>query len=324
MTAQLLGRIRQRRRPPVLQPLADSPYLSVIGGVPVRIIAARVSTTCTDGSTFEGSYRLATTLLDARRYPADRLVHLYHERWEHESAYYALRHTILHGRVLRSHDPAGVEQEMWALLTLYRLLRRTMVQAAESQPGTDPDRCSFTIALQTARDPLVCAEGLFEQGIGEIGRRVLSALSPARRARVSTRTVKSPISRHAERKLDGRPDSSKAVTSTAITLLPPPAPEPARPTITVPQYAGPGRTSTRMTRVLTILQAEPDRLWRSREIAELLGAVTLVATYRQLARWTEKGMIKRVRTGRYAAITQKTAPLRDLRERQLPGLGGSS
>ncbi|MFG3309783.1 hypothetical protein [Streptomyces wuyuanensis] len=60
--------------------------------------------------------------------------------------------------------------------------------------------------------------------------------------------------------------------------------------------------------MLTILQAEPERLWRSREIAELLGDVTLVATYRQLARWAEKGMIKRVRTGRYAANTQETAP----------------
>jgi hypothetical protein len=307
--AQVLGRIRQRRRPPVLKPLADSSYLSVIGGIPVRIIEAQVSITCTDGSTFEGSYRLVTTLVDARRYPAERLVHLYHERWEHESAYYALRHTILHGRVLRSHDPFGVEQEMWALLTLYQLLRRTMVQAAESQPGTDPDRCGFTIALQAARDLLVRAEGVFEQGIGEIGRRVLSALSPARRARVSTRKVKSPTSRYAERKMDGRPDRSKAVTSTTITLLPPPVPEPALPTTTVPHYVGPGQTSTRMTRVLTILQAEPERLWRSREIAELLGDVTLVATYRQLARWTEKGMIKRVRTGRYAAITQETAPL---------------
>ena len=47
-----------------------------------------------------------------------------------------------------------------------------------------------------------------------------------------------------------------------------------------------------MARVMAILQAEPERLWRSREIAELLGDVTLVATYRQLARWTERGMIK--------------------------------
>ncbi|WTV16912.1 hypothetical protein OG593_31790 [Streptomyces atratus] len=274
-----------------------------------------MSVTCTDGSNFEGSYRLATTLLDARHYPADRLVHLYHERWEHESAYYALRHTILHGRVLRSHDPVGVEQEMWALLTLYQLLRRTMVEAAESRPGTDPDRCGFTIALQTARDLLVCAEGVFEQGIGEIGRRVLSALSPARRTRVSTRKVKSPISRCAERKLNGRPDSSKVVTSMTITLLPPPSPEPALPATTVRENTGNGKTGSRMARVLAILQTEPERLWRAREIAELLGDVTLVATYRQLARWTERGMIKRVRMGRYTAITQTTSPLRDLRKR---------
>jgi hypothetical protein len=226
-----------------------------------------------------------------------------------------LRHTILHARVLRSHDPVGVEQEMWALLTLYQLLRRTMVEAAESRPGTDPDRCGFTIALQTARDLLVCAEGVFEQGIGEIGRRVLSALSPARRTRVSTRKVKSPISRYAERKMDGRPDGSKVVTSTTITLLPPPSPEPALPATTVRENTGNGKTGSRMARVLAILQAEPERLWRSREIAELLGDVTLVATYRQLARWTERGMIKRVRTGRYAAITHMTNPLHDLRKR---------
>ncbi|WNI34506.1 transposase (plasmid) [Streptomyces sp. ITFR-6] len=173
--AQVLSRINKRRRPPVLKPLPDFSYLSVIGGVRVRIIEAQVSITCTDDSTFDGSYRLVTTLLDARRYPADHLVRLYHERWEHESAYDALRHTILHGRVLRS----NAEQEMWSLLTLYQLLRRPMVETAESQLGADPDRCGFTIALQTARDLLVRAQGVLEQGIGEIGRRLLSALSPA-------------------------------------------------------------------------------------------------------------------------------------------------
>jgi hypothetical protein len=302
--ARVLGRINRRRRPPVLRKLADSSYLSTIGGVPVRIIEARVNVTCTDGSTFEGSYRLATTLLDARRYPADTLVHLYHERWEHESAYYALRHTLMQGRVLRSCDPAGVEQEMWSLLTLYQLLRRAMVEATESRPGTNPDRCGFTIALQTARDLLVRGEGIVEQGLGEISRRVLSALLPARRTRVSTRKVKSPISRYAERKLDGRPDSSQVVTSVTITLLPPPPPQPALPATTVRENTG-----SRMTRVLSLLQAEPERQWRSREIAELLGDVTLAATYRQLARWTERGLIKRVRTGRYAATPATEPPL---------------
>lgn len=56
-----------------------------------------------------------------------------------------------------------------------------------------------------------------------------------------------------------------------------------------------------MTRVLALLQTEPQRQWRAREIAELLGDVTLVATYRQLARWTERGLITRVRAGRYTA-----------------------
>ena len=111
--------------------------------------------TCADGTSFTGSYRLVTTLTDARRYPAPILVAVYHQRWEHESAYYALRHTLMQGRVLRSGDPTGVEQEMWSLLALYQALRSVMVDAAETTPGTDPDRCAFTIALQTARDPAV-------------------------------------------------------------------------------------------------------------------------------------------------------------------------
>jgi hypothetical protein len=36
-----------------------------------------------------GDYRLATTLTDQRRYPAQELIALYHERWEVESAFYA-------------------------------------------------------------------------------------------------------------------------------------------------------------------------------------------------------------------------------------------
>ncbi|MFE5587227.1 IS4 family transposase [Kitasatospora sp. NPDC056531] len=306
--ARIVGRINQRRRPPIGKALTDSSYLSAIGGVPVRVIEAQISIACSDGTDFAGSYRLVTTLLDARRYPADRLVRLYHERWEHESAYYALRHTVLDGRVLRSGDPVGVEQEMWALLVLYQLLRRAMVEAAESRPGTDPDRCGFTIAYQTARDLLIRAEGVLEQGMGAIGRRVLSALLPARRPRVSTRKVKSPISRYAERKLDGRPDTSQTVASVTITVLPPPPPHPELPATTVPQYVGPGKTSNRMARVLTMLQQEPERHWQAREIAELLGDVTLVTTYRQLTRWAEKGLIKKVRRGRYTAAATPAAP----------------
>lgn len=68
-------------------------------------------------------------------------------------------------------------------------------------------------------------------------------------------------------------------------------------------YAGPGRTSNRMTRVLDLLQADPGRQWRAREIAGLLGDVT----FRQLARRTKRGHIKRIKTGRYTA-TPPTTP----------------
>lgn len=132
--AQVLGRLRKNRRTPILARLSDGSYLSMIGTVKVRIIDAEITVTCADGTWFSGSYRLVTTLTDARRHPAAVLIGLYHERWEHESAYFALRHTLLRGRPMRSGDPAGLKQEMWALLTLYQALRTVMVAPSPSRP----------------------------------------------------------------------------------------------------------------------------------------------------------------------------------------------
>ena len=227
-----------------------------------------------------------------RRHPARRA---------HASASYALRHTIPHARVLRSPDPAGVEQQMRSRLALSPLPRRTMAAAAESRPGPHPDRCGVTTAYPSARDLLIRAEGSTGQRLGEIGHRLRSAPPPARRPRVSTRQVKSPLARYAERTRDGRPDDSRAVTSLTSTPRAPPPREPPLPATTIPPYAGPGPTSNRMTRVLDPLPAAPGREGRARQIAELLGDVTRAATYRPLARRTEKGLIKRARTGRYTA-----------------------
>ncbi|MFC9863767.1 MULTISPECIES: hypothetical protein [unclassified Streptomyces] len=125
----------------------------MIGTEKVRVIDANITVTCADGTVFTGSYRLVTTLTDARRYPAATLAGLYHQRWEHESAYYALRHTIMDGRVLRSGDPAGAEQEMWALLTLYQALRIVMVEAAEC-PSPAPTRTAVA-SLSPSRPPVI-------------------------------------------------------------------------------------------------------------------------------------------------------------------------
>jgi hypothetical protein len=72
----------------VLARLPDGSVLSLIGGVKVRIIAASVTVTCHDSTSYDDSYRLATTLLDHRAYPAGALIALYHERWvRHEVAW---------------------------------------------------------------------------------------------------------------------------------------------------------------------------------------------------------------------------------------------
>jgi hypothetical protein len=186
------------RKPPVLARLDDGTHLARIGGLTVRIICAEVTVACTDGTRWSGRYRWATTLADHRRYPARALIFLYHERWEHEITYLALRHTLLHGRVLRSHDPAGLRQELWALLTTYQLLRIAMVSAVEQTPGANPDRAGFTTALHTARNLLIKAENIIDDldPIGQIGRAVLADLAPPRRLRVSTRKVKSALSRY--------------------------------------------------------------------------------------------------------------------------------
>ena len=130
-----------------------------------------MTVTGADGSRVRDSYRLITTLMDHRRFPAAAVVRLYHERWEIESAYFALRHTLLEGRVLRSGDRPGLEQETWVLLTLYQLLRMAMVTAVETRPGTDPDRACFTTAMEAAKDQLTAAAGICPDGPCRPARR---------------------------------------------------------------------------------------------------------------------------------------------------------
>jgi hypothetical protein len=120
---------------------------------------------------------------------------------------------------------------MWALLTLYQALRRAMVTAVESAPGTDPDRASFTTALTAAQDLLVKAENVITDSIdlvGDIGHAVLADLLPPRRPRTSVRKVKSPLSRY-KTKDPYRPDHSTPITALTITISDPDTPRPAAP-----------------------------------------------------------------------------------------------
>jgi hypothetical protein len=197
--AEVLVRVKENRRLPILQRFPDGSYLSRLGAVPVRIIDCEITVSTSQGRR-TGTYRLLTTLTDPHAHPTAELIRLYHERWEVETSYLEIKSTLLGGRVLRARTPAGVTQEVFALLVTYQVLRLAMADATDVRPGTDPDRASFTVALNTARDLIVQASGIFNDTavdlVGTIGRRVPAGLMPDRRTRTRPRVVKRAISKY--------------------------------------------------------------------------------------------------------------------------------
>ncbi len=117
--------------------------------------------------------------------------------------------------------------ETWALLALYQALRIAITDAAGTLPGTDPDRASYQVAVQTAQALVTSARNVVTTtGLaGDIGRAVLATLHGPRRPRVCARRVKSPLSRwnkHPPGKPRTSPRISK-ITSMVPREHPPPA-----------------------------------------------------------------------------------------------------
>ena len=312
--AHFLVRGSASRKPAVEQALPDGSYLSHVDGLQVRIIEADLDVHGADGTRIGDSYRLITTLLDWRRYPAGELIRLCHERWEIEVAYLALRHTLLGGYVLRSRDRAGAEQELWALLAVYQALRMAMTAAAEAA-GADPDRASFTAALESAREQVITARGIEDSGnpddTGRIGRAVLASLLPARRARYSARKVKCATSRYLHRD-DGRPQQTTVITRVDITILVPPPDRPAaRSRARKNDSPGAGARQpapeTRRDKITQIMASEPGRDWAGRELADRLG-IQPQNMLTQLAEWARLGLLAKTGPGRYALATGSAGP----------------
>jgi hypothetical protein len=202
--ADFLVRLGGNRKPRVLRRYRDGSYLSLVGGLRVRVIECEITISTTAGKR-TGIYRLGTTLLDPHRFSALSIVTLYHERWEVETCYLEIKSTLLGRRVLRSANPALIAQEIYALLAVYQVVRIAIADTADATDGVDPDRVCFTTAVQTARDLIVQAANVIAGTtidlVGAIGRRLLDTLMPARRLRVSPRAVKRPLSRYAYKSL---------------------------------------------------------------------------------------------------------------------------
>jgi hypothetical protein len=220
--ADLMLRVKTNQRLPVLRRLPDGSYLSRMGKLTVRVVACQI-TIATKTGRHTGIYRLATTLTDHRDYPAAALISLYHQRWEIETAYLELKSTILGGRVLRARTPTGIDQEIYALLIVYQILRTTMAEATNSQPGLDPDRASFTTALAAARDQVILAASVIADTVidlvGTIGAHVLANLMPDRRLRINPRKIKRAISKYNAK---GTIDRTSYKATLSIDILAPP------------------------------------------------------------------------------------------------------
>lgn len=141
-------------------------------------------------------HRLLTTLLDPLLYPALDLCLLYHERWEVELVIDEIKdHQRIAQRPLSSKSPIGILQEFYALLLAHYALRVLMGKAAQ-QAHVDPDRISFSHAIEVVTDALLVAACLPVACHTELSARLVHDLSqrdwllPPRRLRFNSRVIK--------------------------------------------------------------------------------------------------------------------------------------
>ncbi|WP_055410832.1 hypothetical protein [Frankia sp. ACN1ag] len=133
-------------RPPARK--ADGPPVTV------RVVEYTVHTTPAGGGTASVSelFCLVTDLLDVEEYPALDLACAYPDRWGCETVIGHHKTDMGEGQpVLRSKDPEGVAQEMWALFAVYQAIHQ-LVGTAVDAAGIPPGRISFPHALAAATD----------------------------------------------------------------------------------------------------------------------------------------------------------------------------
>lgn len=207
---------RKRRARGSRLPAEDGP----LPAVTVRVTEFLITATAGDGTARTERYRLATTLLDHRAFPAPDLAACYARRWACETAYAELK-TYLRGggRVLRSRTPDLARQEIWALLAVYQAIRVITARAA-ARDGTDPGRISFTAALHAARRTVTAPRGT-AAALAAVEAEITDprALVPEREGRTSIRAVKQPRSSFPRNRAPAGTTTGHA--RYAITITPP-------------------------------------------------------------------------------------------------------
>ena len=156
---------------------------------------------------------LLTSLVDEKRYPADELRALYHERWEIELGFGEIKTDMLERfETIRSKSPAAVAQEMWGVLIAYNLVRLEMERIAD-ELHVQPTRISFVAALrffveQWQWAAMTYTPGAIPKRLATMRDRIRRYVLPPRRPeRAYPRAVKLKMSNYARK----RPSTGKRV-----------------------------------------------------------------------------------------------------------------
>ncbi|HWM99776.1 MAG TPA: IS4 family transposase [Streptosporangiaceae bacterium] len=194
------------------------PQTGPLPGMTIRVIGFRLEVTADDGSTRTERYRLITTLLDWRAFPAAGLAAAYARRWAVETGFRELK-TILRGpdRLLRGRTPALARQELWAYLAIYQALR-TLITRAAGRDGIDPARISFTTARDAAERTLGTAPAGLHDALASAETEMLRVLVPPRQGRIWPRAKKT---RSPAEPRHGRPGPLAQHATYTVTITPP-------------------------------------------------------------------------------------------------------
>ncbi len=155
-------------------------------------------------------YRLGTTWLNPGTAPAKELLVLYHERWEIELVVDELKtHLRVQQKVLRSHTPEGVRQELYALFVVHFAMRALMARSA-LQAELDPDRLSFSEAVFQLCEAVADERGEPESAgqpcrTQRLLQRLRRHLLPERRLRINRRELKQVYHKYKPKKRDVPP-----------------------------------------------------------------------------------------------------------------------
>jgi Insertion element 4 transposase N-terminal/Transposase DDE domain len=233
----LLWRVKASTLLPRVATFPDGSWLAVLPrpgtarsvGIWVRVVEYQVNVTTTGphGATTTRTelFRLITTITDPQLATAAQLADCYRQRWESETGFKALKtHQRGPRQVLRSHDPEGINQELYAYLITYQALRRLMHQAAVAA-DIDPDRLSFTTALRAVRRFITSAATATADAVGQAVHRAIAEIledQHERRDRVSPRVVKRSQSPYPSKKHAAQPISTP-VSYTINIVHPDPA-----------------------------------------------------------------------------------------------------